>query len=87
MHTAPALTGPWSPGKVIYEVPERIEGNPEYHQDKFCYFAREHASFYDPDMKKLTFTYDCNIDPFTELIKKLDVYFPRVVQYVIEARN
>lgn len=84
MHTAPALTGPWSRGKVIYEVPERTAGNPEYDQMKFCYFAREHAGFYDPELKKLTFTYDCNIDPFIELINRLDIYFPRVIQYIIE---
>ncbi len=80
MHTAPALTGRWTRGKIIYEVPERIAGNPEYDKDKFCYFAREHAQYYTPATRMLVFTYDCNVDPFTRLIRQLDVYFPRVVR-------
>ena len=77
-HTAPELTGPWSRGETIYEVPEMIPENSVYDKDNFCYFAREHISFYDTVSKKFMITYDCNSD-FGKVIDNINLYFPRVI--------
>ena len=77
-HTAAELTGPWTKGVTIFEVPEMIPGNQKFDKDNFCYFAREHISFYNIKTNKLMITYDCNSD-FAKVIENQDIYFPRVI--------
>lgn len=78
LRTAPALTGPWSKGQIIYRIPELKKGNPDYDKDNFCYAGKEHPEFRGKN--SLLITYACN----TKVVKKLEsspgIYFPKVVR-------
>jgi len=77
LRTAPALTGPWDEGRVIYTVPEMQPGTPGYDKSTFCYAGKEHPEFEDGD---LVFTYVCNTFDVPKLATNLDIYFPRLVR-------
>lgn len=77
LRTAPALTGPWSDGKVIYTVPEMQPTAPGYDKNTFCYAAKEHPEF---EHRDLVFTYVCNTFDVPKLATNLGIYFPRVVR-------
>ncbi len=77
LRTAPALTGPWSDGQVIYAVPEMQPATPGYDKNTFCYAAKEHPEFEHGD---LVFTYVCNTFDVPKLATNLGIYFPRVVR-------
>ena len=77
LRSAPSLTGPWSAGQVIYQVPEMQPENPGYDKDTFCYAAKEHPEFERGD---LVFTYVCNTFAVPKLTKELNIYFPQVVR-------
>ena len=57
LRSAPALTGPWTEGQTIYQVPEMQPSNPGYDKDTFCYAGKEHPEYERGD---LVFTYVCN---------------------------
>ncbi len=80
MRTAPALTGPWSDEKVIFEIPERTPGNPLYRKSSFCYLAREHKQYYDSYNHVMLLTYDINSTDFSEILSNPEIYTPRVIQ-------
>jgi hypothetical protein len=77
LRTAPALTGPWSEGQVIYTVPEMQHTTPGYDKSTFCYAAKEHPEFEHGD---LVFTYVCNTFDVPKLATNAGIYFPRVVR-------
>lgn len=77
LRTSASPTGPWSPGKVIYTVPEMVPGNPRYDKDNFCYAAKEHPEFEHGD---LVFTYVCNTLAVSKLATETDIYFPRAIR-------
>lgn len=77
LRTAPALTGPWSEGQVIFTVPEMQPSTPGYDKNTFCYAAKEHPEFERGD---LVFTYVCNTFDVPKLATNFGIYFPRVVR-------
>lgn len=76
--TAPRLAGPWSEGKVIYRIPEMQKGEAGYDKDTFCYAAKEHPEYRQPD--SLLITYACNTLNVQKLTSELNIYFPKVVR-------
>jgi hypothetical protein len=76
LRTAPELTGPWTEGAVIYQVPEMQPG-PGYDKNTFCYAAKEHPEFEAGD---LVFTYVCNTMNVPSLVTNQKIYFPQVVR-------
>jgi hypothetical protein len=83
LRTAPALTGPWTEGEVIYQVPEMEPQNPGYDKDTFCYAGKEHPEFERGD---LVFTYVCNTFDVPKLATNLNIYYPRVVRMAMPPR-
>ena len=77
LRTAPSLTGPWSDGTVIYQVPEMQLTNPGYDKNTFCYAAKEHPEFEQGD---LVFTYVCNTFDVPTLATNLNIYYPHAVR-------
>ncbi len=77
LRSAPAATGPWSAGQVIYSVPEMRPGTPGYDKNTFCYAGKEHPEFEHGD---LLFTYVCNTFAVPQLARDLNIYFPRTVR-------
>jgi hypothetical protein len=77
LRTAPSLTGPWTQGEVIYQVPEMRPQNPGYDKETFCYAGKEHPEFERDD---LLFTYVCNTFDVSKLGTNLNIYYPRVVR-------
>ena len=77
LRTASALTGPWSKGKVIFQVPEMQPQEPGYDKNTFCYAAKEHPEFEHND---LVFTYVCNTFNIPALATNLDIYYPRTIR-------
>ncbi len=77
LRSAPAATGPWSAGQVIYSVPEMQPGTPGYDKNTFCYAGKEHPEFEHGD---LVFTYVCNTFAVAQLATNLNIYFPRAVR-------
>jgi hypothetical protein len=77
IRTAPKLTGPWTAGKVIYEIPDMQPGAPAYDRDTWCYAAKEHPEFETPG--KLLFTYVCNTLSVPKIVNNLTIYFPKTV--------
>jgi len=76
LRTAPELTGPWTDGTVIYQIPEMIPG-PQHEKDTFCYAGKEH-----PELEiggQVLFTYVCNTMAVPKLTTETNIYFPQVV--------
>ena len=42
LRTAPQLPGPWTEGKVSYQIPDVQPNAPAYDRDTFCYAGKEH---------------------------------------------
>ncbi|MGC2620237.1 MAG: DUF4185 domain-containing protein [Acidobacteriaceae bacterium] len=82
LRSAPAATGPWSGGQVIYSVLEMQPGTPGYDKDTFCYAGKEHPEFEHGD---LVFTYVCNTFSVPKLAANTNIYFPRVVRMPMPA--
>jgi hypothetical protein len=80
LRTAPSLTGPWTEGQVIYQVPEMQPANPGYDKDTFCYAAKEHPEFERGD---LVFTYVCNTFAVPKLASNKSIYYPQVVRMAV----
>jgi hypothetical protein len=78
LRTADDLTGPWTEGEVIHQVPEMKKENPGYDADTFCYAAKEHREFEKPG--ELVFTYVCNSMKPPKVVDLLNIYFPQVVR-------
>jgi hypothetical protein len=78
LRTAPDLTGPWTDGQVIYEIPELQKGSRVYDPDTYCYAGKEHPEF--EGQNELLFTYVCNTLKPQKLVKELNIYFPRIVR-------
>jgi hypothetical protein len=78
LREAPALTGPWSSGEVIYRVPEMQASSSLYDRDTFCYAAKEHPEF--EDAGSLVITYVCNTLDVKKLASERWIYFPKSVQ-------
>lgn len=83
LRTAPSLTGPWTEGDVIHQVPEMQPQTPGYDKNTFCYAAKEHPEFERGD---LLFTYVCNTFDVPTLATNLNIYFPRVVRMPMPPR-
>lgn len=79
MHTAPALTGPWTDEIVIYEIPEVTPGNSLYSKSNFCYLAREHAQYYDAKNHVMLLTYDINSTNYSEILSSPNIYTPKII--------
>jgi hypothetical protein len=77
LRTAPEITGPWTEGVEIYELPEMQKSRPGYDSDTTCYAGKEHPQFENGD---LVFTYTCNTLSVPKLATKLDIYFPVVIR-------
>jgi hypothetical protein len=75
---APALTGPWTDSAVTFNIPEVQKSSAMYDQDTFCYAAKEHPEFEKPGT--LLFTYVCNTMKPEKLMKRLDIYHPKIVE-------
>jgi len=78
LRTSPSLTGPWTDGEVIYQIPELQKDSTGYDPDTFCYAGKEHPEFEGKD--EVVFTYVCNTLKPQKLAKKLNIYFPKVVR-------
>lgn len=81
VRTAPALVGPWSEEKLIYECPEQTPGSKTYDPDNFCYMGRDHSEFYNRETGELLITYDCNGRKAAE---RMDIYSARVIKVSIK---
>ncbi|HEX5285277.1 MAG TPA: DUF4185 domain-containing protein [Bryocella sp.] len=82
VRTAPAITGPWTEGEVVYEIPEMQPG-PTRDKNVFCYAGKEH-----PELETgsdLLFTYVCNTMDTSELTTHRDIYYPQVVRRGVPA--
>jgi hypothetical protein len=77
VRTAPQLTGPWTEGKVIYQIPDMQPTAPAYDRDTWCYAAKEHPEFEKPG--QLLFTYVCNTFSVPKLVTNRTIYFPKTV--------
>lgn len=82
LRAAPSLTGPWTAGQAIYQVPEMQPGRSGYDKDTFCYAAKEHPEFEHGD---LVFTYVCNTFAVPKLATNLAIYFPQTVRMPMPA--
>jgi hypothetical protein len=80
IRTAPALEGPWSPEKAVYECPESTPGSPVYDKDNFCYGGGEHAQFYDSKTRTMLITYNCNSTILGKQVSNLGIYSPKVLR-------
>lgn len=78
VRTAPDLTGPWTEGEVIYEIPEMQPG-PKRDKNVFCYAGKEHSEL--ETGSDLLFTYACNTMDVSELPTHRDIYHPQVVRH------
>ena len=78
LRTSPSLTGPWTDGQVIYQIPELQKSSPGYDPDTYCYAGKEHPEFEGKD--ELVFTYVCNTMKPQKLVKELNIYFPKIVR-------
>lgn len=81
LHQSQSFRGPWSKGKVIYEIPETIQGHKRFDPSYFCYAAKAHKqtnSFNRQDVKlsDLRMTYVCNSADFELIYERMDIYTP-----------
>ena len=76
--TAPAMSGPWTDGDVIYRIPILQKDNAKHDPDTFCYAGKGHPEFEKPG--QLLFTYVCNTMKPKKLETEPYIYFPQVVQ-------
>lgn len=59
--TASSFNGTWSAPRVVYRIPQRVEGNPNYREDLFCYTGFHHPEFTDRrESRALVISYVCN---------------------------
>jgi len=82
LRTSPSLTGRWTDGEVIYQIPELQKDSTGYDPDTFCYAGKEHPEFEGKD--EVVFTYVCNTLKPQKLAKELNIYFPKVVRIRIK---
>lgn len=78
LRTAPSLSGPWTEGQVIYQIPELQKDSRGYDPDTYCYAGKEHPEFEGEN--ELLFTYVCNTLKPQKLVEELNIYFPQVVR-------
>jgi hypothetical protein len=83
LRSAPAITGPWSAGEVIYRIPEMQKDSPGYDKNVFCYAGKEHPEFERPG--SLVITYVCNTMKVPDLVTNLKIYVPKVVEVPVPA--
>lgn len=83
LRTAPAITGPWSGGEVIYHIPEMQKDSPGYDKNIICYAGKEHPEFERPGF--LLITYVCNTMKVPDLVTNLKIYVPKVVEVALPA--
>lgn len=76
---AKQISGPWSDEGVLYVTPEQSVEDPAYDPRHFCYLARAHSFFFDPQERKLLITYDCNSTEFFHAAGSDFIYIPRVI--------
>ena len=77
IRTAPALTGPWSEQRAVYEFPEMSKNNPRRDRDTFCYAVKEHIEF--AEANRMLVTYACNSFKLEKLFANTDIYRPQTV--------
>ena len=77
LRNAPRLTGPWTEGKAIYQIPDMQPNAPAFDRDTICYAGKEHPEFEPPG--KLLLTYVCNTLSVPKLVNNLTIYFPKAV--------
>ena len=83
LRTAPAITGPWSAGEVIFHIPEMQKDSPGYDKNVFCYAGKEHPEFEKPG--SLVITYVCNTMKVPDLVTNSNIYVPKVVEVPLPA--
>lgn len=72
---APAITGPWSEPRPIFTIDEVVADPDLIH----AYTTRIHPMLSKPGT--LTFSYVTNTKDFWSVFSRMDVYFPRFVDY------
>ena len=77
---AESITGPWSKPQVIYNVPELLPGERNYHNTNFAYGAREHPAIAEVMGGGAVITYDCNSSNFNLLVHAMEIYTPKILQ-------
>jgi len=77
IRTAPALTGPWSEQRAVYEFPEMSKNNPRRDRDTWCYAVKEHIEF--AEANRMLVTYACNSFKLEKLFTNTDIYRPQTV--------
>jgi hypothetical protein len=87
MRTAPALIGPWTVEKVIYEIPEVTQGSTVFSKTNFCYLAREHIQYYDSVNHVMLLTYDVNNTNFSEILLNPNIYTPKVIRIPLKGND
>ncbi len=75
--TAPTLTGPWSPPRLLYTIPKPAGPKPAG-ESIFCYAGKAHAQFARDDT--LLLTYACNSFNPDDLMADLGLYRPHAVR-------
>ncbi len=78
LRTAPEITGPWSKGQVVYQIPELQKNSPGYDKNVFCYAGKEHPE--DEEPASLLITYVCNTMKVPDLATNSKIYVPKVVR-------
>jgi hypothetical protein len=78
--TAPALEGPWSAPRNVYDVPEMTPGSAEYDADTVCYAAIEHPESNPAPETDLLFSYTCNSLKFDKQLANMGIYLPKIVR-------
>jgi hypothetical protein len=77
LRRAPNPDGPWSPAIPIARYAEMTVGDPRYRSGVFCYAAKAHDQFSNPD--KLFITYACNSADTHNLLQDMTIYRPRII--------
>jgi len=85
MRISPEITGPWSEERVVYTIPETTPGNENYHENNFCYLARECIQNYNTNSREMVITYDVNNFDLSYVIEHENIYTPRVIRVYLPA--
>jgi hypothetical protein len=77
LRTAPTLTGPWTPPRVMYAPPDAARSG------VLCYAGKAHPQLRGAD---LVVTYACNDTNFASVLSDPTIYYPRFVRVTLGDR-